>query len=509
MGTINSNFATDFSIELTYDDQRGCRQRLCLDNPFGGTLLVGHPGWGKSSVLMNILHQHIAQGFGLCLFEDQYGQLTQEVERALAIHQQVYIDRYGKAPELIRINLDQLSHCEPIDLLLESDTSTINATLFTARRLLRIADEASSFRRNPESEEDYQNRCYLLTGIIWYLKQQQRKRASLEPEIPTPTLAHILLFLTRSSREVMRCLETLPELQNFYNQFPVDEIDEVMWMLQGKLTNTLSSLLSSEFIWFSSGPQKDLAINRLECPRIICVGYCAGSNTPQRMMATLLMDMIYKQSNPDISGQNTPRIPSAFILDQRVGFQLNPQYVTHSTNSEYQLAVYTSCLNLFSLEGCLGQNRLTTLLDAIGQLIIGSDNPIHTTELLKQIPLINLLSLESPIGQWHDPFQNLPPKTSKKKSFWFKNGLNRVITGYFDYTLPFLEDKLDEPTVQQNITLLFKQKWHQLKALFVKRSPIARTAPCKPVIESAQQQAFHQLIDIRHRIVSEEIDHFV
>ena len=256
----------------------------------------------------------------------------------------------------------------------------------------------------------------------------------------------LIRFLEAPTEQVIASLRSLPdeEVHWFLDQFPPAELGDRISTLQANNHYLLHSLRAVS----PDQGDFDLAVNRLEVPRIVCVGYWGGASFPTRMVGSLLVDSIYTQSNPDLSGDNTPRIPCAFLLDQRLEHHLQPTFFCSPKNKEaqadYQIAVYCGGPNLFRLKSGMGRVQLQRFLEGFSQVILGKLDLFTLGEMESLMTDLDVLGLPMPsqvIGRTDgatyagDEHPFWIPKKPAGEGGW------HVSTGSFSNALPYIEDK--------------------------------------------------------------------
>ena len=235
-------------------------------NPFRASMVLGTPGSGKSSAIVNsYIKQQIEKGFAMYIYDYKFPDLSEIAYNHLRNH----LDAYKVKPQFYVINFDdpRKSHrCNPINPAFMTDISDAYESAYTIMLNLNrswIQKQGDFFVESP---------IILLAAIIWFLKIYEDGKYC--------TFPHAIEFLNRPYAQIFPILTSYDELANYLSPFMDAWEGGAQDQLQGQIASAkipLSRMISPALYWVMTGDDFSLDINNPNDPKVLVVG-----NNPDR-----------------------------------------------------------------------------------------------------------------------------------------------------------------------------------------------------------------------------------
>ena len=337
-------------------------------NPFRGMLVMGSPGSGKSWCIINsIIRQHIEKGFALLLYDYKAPDLTR-----LAYNWWLqYGSSYPRKTQFHVIDFGRpecSTRCNPID----------------PRYLTDILDAAESARAvlvnlNPgwvDKGDDFwvQSANAFLTALIWYLRKFEGGKYC--------TFPHVLELLNQDLDKLFSILRVEKDISTLLDPFLSGLLREV----RDTVDNQLSSLkvavgrMSSPVLYYlMSGGDLDLAINRPDAVKLLCLG-----NSPQRSgIYGAALSLYVTTINRVINKKGMH--PCGCVYDElpTIRVQGLPELV--ATGRSNKLAITLCVQNLNQLRVGYGRNQADVVLHLPANIICGQVSGESAREVSERI----------------------------------------------------------------------------------------------------------------------------
>ena len=357
-----------YSVNIPTRYCHGGRMRdgwINVVNPFRGTLVLGTPGSGKSySVYGPFIEQMIGKGYTMFVYDYKYPDLTRTVYDELCEN----IGQYPVRPHFYTIDFqhpEYSNRCNPMH----------------ARYILDPADSAEvaeiimlNICPGKEQKNDFfdMSAKNYLDSAINYLSRYEGGRYC--------TFAHLVEFVCRDYKDVMRILAADPVLEVKMAPFISAMEGGAQDQLQGQIASAtipLAKFASPELYWVLTGDDFTMDINDPSDPKIVCVG-----NDPKRQAIygttlALYTSRLCKTVN------EKGKLHSAVLLDELPTIFVKGLDNLIATARSNKVAVVLGAQDRSQLVRDYGQKESDVIFNTVGNIFAGQVNGDTASKLSK------------------------------------------------------------------------------------------------------------------------------
>ncbi|WP_187444215.1 type IV secretory system conjugative DNA transfer family protein [Sphingobacterium phlebotomi] len=347
---------------LTFETEKG---KIHLDNPFRGIYVQGGAGSGKSkSIFEPIINQLANKGFCGILYDFKSPELTNKARS-------VYLGKNIKFANLDFKNPDLSDRCNPISpkyitksgVAMEFSQTLVNNLIPTSIK-----------------NDDFwsQNARMILSGVIWYLREEAPQYC---------TLPHVIsLLLHNDIKEVVDTVSKNPESAGMVASLRQSLEREAHNQTSGIISTiftTLSRLNTKDIFWLLSADDINLDLNNKENPTFLAIGN--DSTLPQTYspVISLICNSALRQMN------EADKCHSVVLLDEAPTLYIPNIEQIPATARSNKIATVFGVQDYSQLVDKYGKDKAEVLLSNLGNQFFG-----RTTNENTASKIVNLYSKE-------------------------------------------------------------------------------------------------------------------
>lgn len=341
-------------------------------NVFGGTLVMGTAGSGKTfAVIEPFMQQLISKGFAAAIYDFKYPTLSKKVYNYFlhAYKEGVYSTiNHDVTPHFYSLNFDNpaYSHrANPISpSLLREDVDAINVAINVMCALVPQWRKEADFFANSAMN--------IFAAILLYLRGVEGGRFC--------TFAHAVEFLSIELDKLIPILLSKKQLQNitkpFENAFKTGAVDQI----QGQIASAQIPLarLATENVYFiCTGDDFELDVNDPQEPKIVTV----GNNTLKVEAYATPLSLYFYQIIQQVNQQN--KWPSFLSIDEFPTIYLSSIDRTINTARSNKVAVLLGYQDNTQLYRDYGEAQAKVIINSPGNFFAGQVQG-ETAEMLSK-----------------------------------------------------------------------------------------------------------------------------
>lgn len=357
---INWNkFEPEQSSPLSYGFQTN-QGPLRIDNLFRGLLVVGGAGSGKSrSLIEPVITQAGQKGFTGVVYDYKFPVLAEVVSGAYADHGPIrkYYINFTDLPRSHRVN-----PLEP-QLLENGSYARELASAVIANLDPQAARKRDFWIQSAEA---------LLTGTIWYLREEQPLYC---------TLPHaVSLLLTTERKRLIELLQTNVQVAGMIASVAsAMESENTLGGMFATLQNQLGVLNTPEIFWVMSGNDLTLDLNNPQEGKILVLGNHPQLSNTYSPLLSLIATAALKQLN------QAGRLPSMVLLDEAPTMIIPRFDELPATARSNQVATIVVAQDLAQLEDRYGHTQTETIIANLGNQAYGRTTNPKTAERISKL----------------------------------------------------------------------------------------------------------------------------
>lgn len=320
-------------------------------NPFRNLMLEGVPGCGKTLwLVMEILRQAMYKGYGICLHDFKYPDLT---NFAYTYFLQ-YKHRYKKEPEFHVLNFDDIQQrCNP---LMKESMRDITDAASASRTIL------TGFNPDWMEKTDFwaESSINLVTCIIWFLRLYKGGRYC--------TLPHAIEMAQTEFSVLFSILSAEPQLEAMISPFVQALKEDAGKQLVGQISGALiglSKLSTPNLYYVLSGDDFSMTINDPKAPKIVCI-----ANNPQKANVYSPVISLYLNNLQKLLKEQEEQ-PCAIILEEFANISWPSLDKFLAVCRSYLVSVTMVIQDASQLIAAYGKQQADVLLNIVGNIISG------------------------------------------------------------------------------------------------------------------------------------------
>ncbi|GGH70165.1 hypothetical protein HNQ91_002956 [Filimonas zeae] len=347
---LENNYSFNFPARYKLKGQER-QSYVSVVNPFRNLLLEGVPGCGKTLwLVMEILRQSMYKGYGVCLHDFKYPDLT---AFAYTYYQQ-YKHRYKVEPEFHVLNFDEIQQrCNP--LMKESMRDITDAA--SASRTILIGFNPDWMEKTDFWAESSIN---LITCIIWFLRLYKGGRYC--------TLPHAIELAQTEFSVLFSILSAEPQLEAMISPFVQALKEDAGKQLVGQISGALiglSKLSTPNLYYVLSGDDFSMTINDPKAPKIVCI-----ANNPQKANVYSPVISLYLNNLQKLLKEQEEQ-PCAIILEEFANISWPSLDKFLAVCRSYLVSVTMVIQDASQLIAAYGKQQADVLLNIVGNIISG------------------------------------------------------------------------------------------------------------------------------------------
>jgi len=343
---------------------------LNIINPFRAVGVLGTPGSGKSlSFFLPAIHQFIAKGFTMLLYDFKFDDLTKYGYNCLLYSSKDIQERYGYVPEFTVISLENPLYSERCNVLQPHLFKDFVVDAYGLAKALMVAINPSWKGKDGEFFSD--SATNLVAAAMWSLKIYKDGKYC--------SLPHLIELLSQDTDSLIEMLLAMKDgsLRNVMKPFEeANATKDAAPQIQGQMGTVRIALgrMTSPKLYFMltedpySNNRFDLQINSKSSPKILCLANSGQNQGINNIVLSMFITQIFRFIN------KKDQHPCAVMLDEAVtlSFPKGTLDTIIATGRSNLVTVWLGFQDFAQATRDFGKESADAVINMIGNLFTGS-----------------------------------------------------------------------------------------------------------------------------------------
>lgn len=358
IGDVSHTVMTGLKIKNYVFGLHAVKWLVKIVNPYAGVLIVGGPGSGKSfSIVSPLIAEGVEKNFTGIVYDFKFPDLTEKIPPY----------QKGQHPRYY-VNFDDLTcsnRVNPISPSILLNSSQADAAARTIIVNLTAKGTKDDFFKD--------NATALLSGIIWYLREEHPAMC---------TLPHAISLANSPIDDVVRLLgqnievkASISSIRTALEQKAGNQLAAVVSTLQ----NSLRTINKPPIAWVMSGDDFSLSLNDPETPGLLIL----GNNDELRSVYSPVISLIVSVATKKMNRPN--RLPSMVVLDEAPTLLIPNFSSLPATCRSHKLTTVFAAQNISQIDDMYGDMERKSIVSTLGNQFFGSLNELESAEYVAKM----------------------------------------------------------------------------------------------------------------------------